>query len=123
MRATLQLCQIERLPNPVLAGMRNLVMTKANYEVYGVFTVEAATAAIRRQNFDLIVLGHSLGPIKHKYLIEQVRSICKIPVLCITNSSQQNVGADAHFPGLEGAEDLLRAMEELLHRSLGKSAS
>jgi DNA-binding response OmpR family regulator len=100
--------------NRVLSQTRNTVLAHAGYAVRPSSTVEATLAALAKQDFDLILIGHTLKYPQQKELIQRIRKLSKAPVLVVGHGVQEEVGANAYVEGIDGPERLLDTIAKLL---------
>lgn len=91
-----------------LARTREMLLYAAGFQVSTYTNSEQAIEACRRQNFDLIVIGHSI-PLKEKReMLLQVRALCQTPILALLRYGEAPMqGADYVFDASQSPVQLL----------------
>ena len=77
-----------------LLESRHMLLEEEGYSVTSVIGLAAAVDACKHGKFDLVILGHSI-PAEHKrQMLDQLRAVCKTPVLAL-----QRLGESYQVPG------------------------
>ena len=100
---------------PGVLFVRNQVLQHAGYTVVAAVSVDEALAAIDREPFDLIIVGH-LYDIHEKSLIAAKARRAGLKVLCMHSEAQhpQVQAANDFIHNLDGPERLLTAVAALV---------
>lgn len=105
--------------DPVLLSTRNQVLSTAGYRVVGA-TVAEARRLVSQEQYDIVIVGHTLSAMERRELITEVRRCHPLHtrVLALNRSEQApDCDADAFFTADQGPEALLEAVAGLLGRS------
>ena len=74
--------------DPALSWTRELLFAGAGFQVVSFREVSAALAASVGDEFDLIVLGHSIPREQRQSLISDLRGKCSTPILALTRHGE-----------------------------------
>lgn len=99
-----------------LLESRQMLLEDQGYSVTSVVGLDAAVDACKHGKFDLVILGHSI-PAEHKRrMLEQLRAVCKTPVLALQRSgeSYQTPGAEYTFDPIEGPRAFVAAVNKIM---------
>jgi|SRR5947209_19119895 len=101
--------------NPELGKLRAMVLRHAGYDVVWSPTRKEAEQLIRDQDFDVLLIGHSISGDTARELAEAFRGgNPKGKVIAITASAYIMVRTDKTVRAIDGPEALLEAIEEVL---------
>jgi DNA-binding NtrC family response regulator len=101
--------------DPSLARTRELLFTRAGFEVSTFTDVAKATAACREASFDLVVLGHCIPLAEKRALAKEVAEKCSVPVLALMRHGEPRMPeADYFFESLENPALLLEMIIKIL---------
>jgi DNA-binding response OmpR family regulator len=101
--------------NPELGKLRAMVLRQAGYEVLWPTSKTEADEVIRDQDFDVLLIGHSISGHTARDLAEAFRG--RNPagkIIAITASAYSMVRTDKTVRAIDGPEALLETIEEVL---------
>jgi len=82
--------------DPSLARTRELLLSKAGYDVSSFLDPAAAIQKCQRETFDLAIVGHSIPLDQRRTLVKALRDACAIPILALTRSGEATL-TDADY--------------------------
>jgi DNA-binding response OmpR family regulator len=103
--------------NPELGKLRAMVLRQAGYEVLWPSSKDDAERTIRDENFDVLLLGHTVSGDTARELAEAFR--IKNPngkIIAVMATNYVKVRPDRTVKAIDGPEALLEAIEELVGR-------
>src|SRR5215467_3214239 len=101
--------------DPALSWTRELLFAGAGFQVVSFREVNAAIAASAGEEFDLIVLGHSIPREQRQSLIKDLRGKCATPVLALTRHGETPLAeADYLFDSSQSPSLLLETVIGIL---------
>lgn len=81
-----------------LLHTREIMLSRAGFDVQSAVGFSAALHACEMGNFDLVIMGHSIPAEDKAAIIEQLRSVCRTPVLALRRPNESPVApADFNF--------------------------
>jgi DNA-binding response OmpR family regulator len=74
--------------NKALLQTRELMLSHAGFQVQSAVGFSAAIHACEKQEFDLVIMGHSIPPDDKAAIIKQLRAVCATPVLALRRPNE-----------------------------------
>lgn len=100
-----------------LAETREMIFASAGFEVSTFTNLFRAVRACRAEDFDLIVIGHSIPAHERKKLVAEVRSVCSAPILALSRHGESPLaGADHTFDASQSPAQLLELVIDILEK-------
>ena len=98
-----------------LARTRDMLLSAAGVDVATYTDLQRALHACRAEDFDLIVIGHSIPTHERRKLLEEVRRSCAAPVLALQRHGDTPLlGADYVFDASQSPAQLLETVMHVL---------
>lgn len=104
--------------------MEQALLGKYDYQVTAAYSGTEALLLVEREEFDIILLDLMLPGISGEEVLEQIRKIDNVPIMCISAKDNMSdkldvirAGADDYITKPFNNEELLVRMEALLRRS------
>jgi len=98
-----------------LATTREMLFSSAGFKVSSVFTVGQAIERCAAEEFDLVIVGHSIPLDERKWLLKEVRGSCATPVLALRRAGEPPLtDADYTFDSTESPALLLETVVNIL---------
>lgn len=106
-----------------LLTTRGLILSAAGYQVRSLLGLEAALAEIGLNEFDLVIIGHSISLEDRNKILRRVRKLSKAPILALSKLGPEEKldGADYQLEASEGPIALLEMVRRILDRSDGSA--
>jgi DNA-binding response OmpR family regulator len=101
--------------DPSILSTRTDVLKRAGFNVTATTSERDAQRTLSEENFDLIVICHSLPLSDRRKLMQAVRESKYLPKIVVINRSPEpEPAADASIHSLDGPDRLLECIAELL---------
>jgi len=98
-----------------LAETRDMLFTSAGFDVATFTNLHQAVRACQAENFDLIVIGHSIPTHDRKKLLAEVRDKCSAPILALHRHGEPPLpGADYTFDASQSPVQLLETVMQAM---------
>jgi len=98
-----------------LATTREMLFSSAGFQVTSVLTVGQAIQRCAAEEFELVVVGHSIPLDQRKWLLKEVRGRCAAPVLALRRAGEPPLtDADYTFDSTESPALLLETVVNIL---------
>ena len=98
-----------------LATTREMLFSSAGFQVSSVLTVGQAIQRCAAEEFELVVVGHSIPLDQRKWLLKEVRGRCAAPVLALLRPGEAHLdGADYILDSTESPALLLETVVNIL---------
>src|SRR5579864_2263042 len=98
-----------------LATTRYLLFSNAGFQVTSALTTADAIQHCRLDEFNLVVIGHSIPTQEKKVLLESIQKRCGTPVLALYRRGEGKLeGADYVLDSSEGPAALLERVTDIL---------
>jgi CheY-like chemotaxis protein len=103
-----------------LAATREMLFTSVGFQVSSASTVNQALQLCANQDFDLIVIGHSMPLEQTRFLVKGLRLRCDAPLLVLQRPGESLVpGVDYVFDSTESPALLLEAVVSIVTPEAG----
>jgi CheY-like chemotaxis protein len=103
-----------------LAATREMLFTSVGFQVSSASTVSQALQLCANQDFDLIVIGHSMPLEQTRFLVKGLRLHCDAPLLVLQRPGESLVpGVDYVFDSTESPALLLEAVVNIVTPEAG----
>ena len=66
-----------------LLHTRELMLSREGFEIVSAVGFSAAIEACKEEQFDLVIMGHSIPPADKSAIITQLRAMCDTPILAL----------------------------------------
>lgn len=76
-----------------LLHTRELMLAREGFQVESAVGFSAALNACKKGKFDLMIMGHSIPPKDKAAIIQQLRAVCKAPILALRRPNEAPVQA------------------------------
>jgi hypothetical protein len=98
-----------------LLTTRELILAAAGYKVRSVLGLEAALAESGRNDFDLVIVGHSISLEDRSKILRRVRKCSKAPILALwrLGPEERLDNADYQLDASEGPIALLKTVRKI----------
>lgn len=102
--------------DPALLWTRQMLLQQIGYDVRSVegFAATLRTCREERQQFDLVVLGHSIPREDREAIIREISEACPAPVLALLRPHESHVKGASRSIDASDAAAFLAAVEEIL---------
>jgi len=101
--------------DPSLAATREMLFTSVGFQVSSTSNINQALELCTENEFDLIVIGHSMPMEQTKFLVKGLRLRCGTPLLVLQRPGESLVtGVDYIFDSTESPALLLEAVVNTL---------
>lgn len=98
-----------------LLTTREMILTRAGYEVTSALGFDEALKQCSAHAFDLVILGHSIPRKNKQSLLEAVRNFDGVPVLSLRRPGEDAItGPDYSLENSDGPAVLLGAVKKAL---------
>lgn len=98
-----------------LATTREMLFSRVGFQVSSVLSVAQAVQLCEAQEFELVVVGHSIPLEQRKWLLKEVRGHCATPVLALRRAGEPPLpDADYTFDSTESPALLLETVINIL---------
>jgi hypothetical protein len=98
-----------------LATTREMLFSSAGFQVSSVLTVGQAIERCAVEEFELVIVGHSIPLDQRKWLLKEVRGRCATPVLALRRAGEPPLtDADYTFDSTESPALLLETVINIL---------
>jgi DNA-binding NtrC family response regulator len=98
-----------------LATTREMLFSSAGFQVTSVLTVGQAIERCAAEEFELVIVGHSIPLDQRKWLLKEVRGRCATPVLALRRAGEPPLTeADYTFDSTESPALLLETVVNIL---------
>lgn len=105
-----------------LLHTRELLLSREGFEVESAVGFSAALHACEKGKFDLMIVGHSIPGEDKAAMIQQLRALCKTPILALGRPNEPPVNAAEYNLDSGDPERFLGYIREIT-KSLRTSAS
>jgi DNA-binding NtrC family response regulator len=100
-----------------LARTRDMIFSAAGLEVITFTDIGRAVLACHDEDFDLVVIGHSIPAGDRKHLLDEVHTRCSAPVLALHRHGDSPLpGADYVFDASQSPDQLLETVLRILKK-------
>lgn len=103
-----------------VSNIRRAALEEAGYTVTATIAVREALHCVRREAFDLVIIGHRFATAEKYLLAVEAEEKANIPVLLVCGASaERTIPARGRVYALEGTAGLLAAAAGLLSKEMG----
>jgi CheY-like chemotaxis protein len=106
--------------DPSLAKTREMLFTSVGFQVSSASTIHQALQLCANNDFDLVVIGHSLPLEQRMFLVKELRLRCDTPLLVLQRPGESLVpGVDYVFDSTESPALLVDAVVNIVTPQAG----